>query len=286
MATELRTCYRHPDHPAGVVCQRCDRPICPQCMHQASVGFHCPECTRAGAQRVYTPQALRTAPRLAQVLIGINVAVFVLGVVLTGGSALSGRSELINDGGLIAATPNFVGTLVPVGVGDGEWYRILTSGFLHYGIIHLGFNMFALWVLGQFLEPSIGRLKFGLIYVVSLLGGSLGALLLTPDALTAGASGAIYGLMGAALAVQRSRGIGFRESGLVSVLVLNLLFTFAVPGISIGGHLGGLVGGFVSGWILANLPARLRNETVPVALCIGVGLAFVAASLSVAASAA
>jgi membrane associated rhomboid family serine protease len=280
VATEVQTCYRHPDQAAGVVCQRCDRPICPQCMHTASVGFHCPECTHTGAQRVYTARSLRVSPILTTVLIGINVAVYVLGMFGSGADAVGGRAgELANEGGLIARA-FYRGELV--GVAEGEWYRLLTSGFLHAGLLHLGFNMYALWILGGMIEPAVGRVKFGLIYFVSLLAGSLGALIVEPNVLTVGASGAIYGLMGAALAAQRAQGIDVRSSGLIGLLVINLLFTFAIPGISIGGHLGGLAGGFVAGFIVADLPLRVRNDALPIALAALVAAGCVAAAISVA----
>ncbi|HUF32841.1 MAG TPA: rhomboid family intramembrane serine protease, partial [Acidimicrobiales bacterium] len=132
-------------------------------------------------------------------------------------------------------------------VAAGEWYRIVTSGFLHFGLVHLGFNMFILYMLGQMMEPALGRVRFGVIYVAGLLGGAFGALLLSPDARTAGASGAVFGLMGAAVVGMRHRGVDPMQSGIGGLLVLNVVITFAVPGISIGGHLGGLAGGALAG---------------------------------------
>ena len=179
--TNVRACYRHPDRRAGVSCQRCDRPICPQCMHQASVGFHCPECTKTGKQKVYTRANLGVLnrPLLTQVIIGINAAVFVAGLVSESNDALAGRGGFALDGGLFGPA-----------VAAGEWYRIVTAGFLHAGLLHVGLNMFLLFQLGSILEPALGRLRFGLAYVVSLLTGSLGVLLLDPNTLTVGASGA------------------------------------------------------------------------------------------------
>ncbi len=240
-------------------------------MHQASVGFHCPECAKKGRQQVYQGiPSLRTKPVLTYVLIGINVAVFVLGIVLGGSGSLTGGSDrLMSDYGLIAKY-GVRGYIVPgLGVGEGEWYRMVTSGFLHYGIIHLALNMYALWILGQAVEHIGGRLRFGLIYATALLAGSFGALVLSPDALTAGASGAIYGLMGAIFVAQRAQGIPFRNSPLLPVLVLNLVFTFGLAGISIGGHLGGLAGGAAAGWLLFDLPRQRRDlpSWLPGALC-------------------
>lgn len=266
VASELQACYRHGDQRAGVVCQRCDRPICPRCMHTASVGFHCPECVKQGGQKVYRGvAALQIRPVLTQVLIGINVAVFAVGILLSGTGAVTGSSgDLTVDGGLIAegcveavrGADGIPVCLDQVGVAQGEWYRVLTSGFLHSGWIHLGFNMYALWILGGMLERSVGRLRFGAIYLTSLLAGALGVLLLSPNQLTVGASGAVFGMMGAVFAIQRTQGISFRDSPLFGVLMLNLLITFAVPRISIGGHLGGLVGGFLAGFVLFDLAGR------------------------------
>ncbi len=200
--TAMQTCYRHNDRRAGVVCQRCDRPICPDCMRQASVGFHCPECTRSGAQKVVRPNQL-LRPIVTQVLMAVNAAIFVAGI----GPGMETKGRFILDGGLVGRAFDPTANAV-VGVSEGQWWRLVTSGFLHADIIHLGFNMFVLYRLGQLIEPALGRVHFGLVYLVSMLGGSLGVMLLDPSAFTVGASGAVFGLMGAAVAVFRSRGIG------------------------------------------------------------------------------
>ena len=139
---------------------------------------------------------------------------------------------------------------------------MLTAGFLHAGFFHLLFNMFSLWILGALLEPAIGQLRFALIFFVSVLAGSFGALLVEPNALTVGASGGIFGLMGAAVVVMRNRGINPMESGLGLWIGLNLLITFTVPGISIGGHIGGLIGGALAALVLFDLPDMLRVPPV------------------------
>jgi membrane associated rhomboid family serine protease len=144
-------------------------------------------------------------------------------------------------------------------VANGEVYRIVTAGFLHSGLFHLLVNMYSLWILGTLLEPGVGRLRFLLIYFVSLLAGSFGALLVTPDANTVGASGAIFGLMSSAVLVMRQRGIDPMQSGLPLWIGINLVFSFAVPGISIGGHIGGLVGGALAAIALFEVPARVRS---------------------------
>ncbi|MEO6627886.1 MAG: rhomboid family intramembrane serine protease [Aquihabitans sp.] len=277
METVIQTCYRHPDQPAGVICQRCDRPICPRCMHQASVGFHCPECSKQGAQKVYRgANAMRTRPVLTQALIGVNVLVFVVGVIIGGSRAMGGSIDMIHiHFGLVAKLWEYGGNLytgpvpgsIEVGVGGGQWYRMITSGFLHFGIIHLGMNMYALWILGNAVEQMGGRVRMATIYAVALLAGSFGALVLNPDDITAGASGAIFGLMGAIMLAQRAQGIPFRNSPLIWVLGLNLVFTLGIRGISVGGHVGGLLGGALAGWALFDLQ---RRPGVPAKLGYGI----------------
>jgi membrane associated rhomboid family serine protease len=259
------TCYRHPDRRAGVSCQRCGRPICPSCMSDASVGFHCPECARGGGQKVYTARTLpgTGSPVVTLGLIAINVAVFVVGLGMGDGSR-GGDDQLTLDGGLY-------GPAVDV---SGEWYRIVTAGFLHANLLHLGFNMYLLYLLGTQLEPALGRVRFGLVYVFSLVVGSLGVLLVDPRALTVGASGAVFGLMGLGVVLQRSRGINPFDTGLGGLILINLVLTFVIPGISVGGHVGGLVGGLIGGWVLVELPRRAPAlpAAVPPLLVLGLGL--------------
>lgn len=134
--------------------------------------------------------------------------------------------------------------------GPGQWYRIVTSGFLHFGIIHLAFNMYLLYMLGQMLEPAIGRIRFALVYVAALLGGSAGAMLLEPDGLHGGASGAVFGLMAAAFVGYMLRGVNPLTTGIGTTLLLNVVITFSIPGISKGGHLGGAVAGALCGLVV------------------------------------
>ena len=210
-------------------------------MKTASVGFHCPECTKSGKQKIYTRATLNVLnrPVLTQVLIGINAAVFLAGLLSSANDAFAGRGGFTLDGGLFGPS-----------VADGEIYRIVTAGFLHAGLLHLGLNMFLLYQLGTVLEPALGRLRFGLVYAVSLLTGSFGVLLLSPDSLTVGASGAVFGLMGTLFLAQRARGIDPFSSGIGGMIGINLLITFTIPGISIGGHVGGLLGGLACAWLL------------------------------------
>lgn len=250
-------------------------------MHQASVGFHCPECTKQGKQKVYQGMgSLRVRPVLTQILIVVNVAVFMVGVAMDGSNALgNGSSQMQFDYGLIAKFAKGGFVYPGLGVGEGEWYRIVTSGFMHAGMFHLAVNMYALWILGRAVESLGGRLRFGVIYGVSLASGALGALLLTPGSLTVGASGAIFGLMGAVFLAQRAQGIPFRESPLLAVLLINLVITFGLGGISIGGHLGGLAGGAFAGWILFDYGLRPGvDKRLPLAACGAVaGVCLVAA---------
>lgn len=248
-----RTCYRHPARRAGVICQRCDRPICPECMTTASVGFHCPECTSSGRQRVYTRAnlAVLNRPLLTQIIIGINVAVFVAGLFYESSDALGGdRGGFTRVGGLLGESVRYADVGLVEGVAGGEWWRIVTGGFLHAGLIHLALNMWLLFLLGSILEPALGRLRFGAVYATSLLSGSLGVLLVSPDQVTVGASGAVFGLMGCVFYAQRAQGINPFSTGIGGTIALNLIFTFTIPGISIGGHLGGLVGGAASAYLL------------------------------------
>jgi membrane associated rhomboid family serine protease len=246
-------------------------------MHQASVGFHCPECTKKSGQRVIRASQLRTTNVVTNVLIALNLAVFVAGI----GSGLNTKDQFVEDGGLIANAVDRAGQLV--GVANGQWWRIFSAGFLHANALHIGFNMFVLYQLGQLMEPVLGRLRFALTYVVALVAGALGVLLLDPNQLTVGASGAVFGLMGAAVAAMRSRGINPFATGLGTTIVLNLLITFTIPGISIGGHVGGLVGGFAAGWLFTDLPADLRkNPAVPLGAVVALGALLFGACLVVA----
>jgi membrane associated rhomboid family serine protease len=246
------------------------------------VGFHCPECSKQGKQRVYTARTIMggaSSPIVTQILIGINVLVYFAG-------ATNSRFS-IDYGVLGDARLGFTNGIVQqIGVAHGEWYRLITGGFLHANILHLGMNMFALWILGSQLEAAVGRVHFAVVYGSALLAGSFGVMLLSPHEPTVGASGAIFGLLGLALAAQRSQGINIWQSGLGGILLINLAFTFGIPGISIGGHIGGLAGGYLCGVVLYEIGPRLRNATISVALCGAVGLLGFAGGLVAAASSA
>ncbi len=250
-------CYRHPDRETYISCQRCGRPICPDCMQQASVGFHCPECFAAG--RASTPQprtvyggAVRGADNIATlVLIGLNVAMFVL-LLVTGGRASPLALELSLTSGSLPFGP------LSEGVSDGQLWRLFTSMFVHTELLHLFFNMFAIWIFGPGLERMLGRVRFVALYLLSGLVGSVAVYWLAgPTTLTYGASGAVFGLLGAALVVSVRR--GYDVSWLIGLLGINLVITVLGPNISWQGHLGGLVGGLALGAALAWAPRRQRT---------------------------
>jgi membrane associated rhomboid family serine protease len=238
-------CYRHPDRETGVSCSECGRGICPDCMVFAPVGIRCPDHAGVaqGAARVST--GVRRAAYegsgalVTKALIALNVLVYLIN--LAQGSSFGQTSgSLFEKGALFISVPFF-----PGGLADGQWWRLLTAAFLHGSIIHLGFNMFVLWFIGAPVEQAIGRGRFLALYIVSGLAGSAGALLFDPHAITVGASGAIFGILGAALVLewQRNLVLGGQALGLI---VVNLVLTFAIPNISIGGHIGGLAGGALS----------------------------------------
>jgi membrane associated rhomboid family serine protease len=224
-------------------------------MTATPVGMRCPECARQKT-KVRTARTMTGDPTLTYFLIAVNVIVFIA-MTASGGTISSPGGTVYQKGALFGPL-----------VADGEWWRIITSGFLHAGIIHLAFNMYFLYFLGVLIEPAIGRLRFGLIYAISLLGGSFGALLLSPNSPTVGASGAVFGLMGATILAMRARGIDPWQSGLGVTLLLNLGITFLIPGISKGGHVGGLAAGLLVGYLLFEVADRRRSAQLPVyAIC-------------------
>ncbi|MGN6695531.1 MAG: rhomboid family intramembrane serine protease [Aquihabitans sp.] len=277
METGYQTCYKHPDRQAGVICQRCDRPICPECMRQASVGFHCPECTKKGAQKVYQGiGSLYRRPVVTEVLMGLNVLVFLVGAIIV---AVDGDLTDYIIGNATTFHADYGSWAYAVGAGD-QWYRLVTSGFLHFGILHLAVNVWSLWTLGRKQEHYAGRLKFGIIYGVSLLAGSMGALVLEPRSLSAGASGATFGLMGAAFLMYRAERIPFSRSPLMTVLIVNLVMTFVAPNISIGAHLGGLAAGAAAGWAFYDLARQPGvDKRIPYALCGAIAVASVVGAI-------
>lgn len=231
------TCYRHPDRETGVSCSSCGRPICPDCMTPTPVGMRCPECMRERTKVVRgvgQPQGLAQAPATFA-LIAINVVVYLI-------ELAAGSGGLNNPGGSFVFDYGLFGPAVA----EGEVYRLITSGFLHVSLIHLGFNMLLLFFLGRLLEPALGTPRFLSLYFASLLAGSSGALLLDPNAHTVGASGAIFGLAGAIFVIARGRGMDAIAGEIGFLILFNLVWTFASGrNISVGGHLGGLAGGIL-----------------------------------------
>ena len=262
----IEYCYRHPTRETGRKCTRCGKPACGDCLVQVSVGSHCLDCVKAARPDVKTRARFWNARQptlVTYALIAINAAVY-----------LWTASSLTNQRDLALYKPD---------IADGEYYRLVTSGFLHFSIFHIGMNMLLLFQLGQLLEPAIGRVRFGLLYFASLLAGSLGALMVQPFGLTGGASGAVFGLMAAAAIGLHRRGVNIFQTGIGMVLVLNLVITFTIPGISIGGHVGGAIAGALCGFVLlAPRHAPLPNWA-SYAMPVGIIIVAVMGSLAIAA---
>lgn len=256
-------CSWHPDRPTGLMCSRCGRPACPECLTPASVGQHCRQCVAEGRsvvgrtqQRTVSGAPLGVPPLVATVLIGINVIVYIV-------TAIQARSLQNLD----PSSVYFGGSLMPVQVGQGEYWRVLSSGFLHLGVVHILANMVSLYFLGPPLERLIGRWRFLVVYLVSLLGGSTAVMLFSaPASLSVGASGAIFGLMGALVVTFKRLKADLRQ--LAFVLVINLFITFQVSGISWQAHIGGLAAGAAIGAAMV-LPAPARRLQIQIAAAAG-----------------
>jgi len=245
---ELERCYRHPDRETALHCANCGRPICPECMTATPVGQRCPECVGQHQQRVRRPASMAYEPPIITYgLIGACVLFFVYIQHGLGGNA--------------DVQWALVGSLVQ----NGDWWRMVSSMFLHANIIHLAFNMYALWAFGPAIEARYGHARYFLLYMASGLCGSAGAMALSsPFAPTVGASGAIFGLMGAYVAIAKVHGA--RDmGGIGAVIAINLFITISVPGISIGGHLGGLIGGLICGIGYELIGRRFRGPTTIIA---------------------
>jgi membrane associated rhomboid family serine protease len=277
----MATCYRHPDRETGVSCSNCGNPICPDCMTPTPVGMRCPDCSREKTEvRTIQSVARGSEPRVTFALIAINVIAFLasgqFGVQTDGGSNLFYDLALVGQG-------IFDGRVI--GVAEGEYWRLITGGFLHGGFLHIAFNMYLLYILGQMLESSMGSVRFTVLYFAALLAGSAGALLLDPNVFTVGASGAVFGLMAATFLEMRARGIDPMAGGVFGsiggLILINLVFSFVLSGISIGGHIGGLIGGGLVALIYAQAE-RLRQPWLAIAGGIAVAGASVAIGLAVA----
>lgn len=284
MEDQAVCCYRHPERETGISCTRCDRPICPECMVSAAVGFQCPECvggahatggggaSGSGVRRPSGGNQPRTIaggqlaadPRLiTKILLAINVLVWV--------TVLSAGDQMIDDWAMVGQWPPVDSGFTPVqGVAEGEWYRLLTATFLHEEPFHIAFNMLSLWWLGAPLEAALGRVRFLALYLLSALGGSaLSYLLADADQASLGASGAIFGLLGATAVLMRRLNYDMRP--VVALLALNLVFTFAWSDIAWQAHIGGLIVGTAVAYGMVHAP-RERRELVQVGTCVAVFL--------------
>ena len=233
-------------------------------MTPTPVGMRCPECAR-DRTRVRTLRTPRTTRSITEILIGINVLVF-LAEVATGVTLFGGTdSGWVYDHGVLFGPA--LTSHDPFGFGTHEYWRLLTSGFMHASLIHIGMNMLSLWFVGRVLEPGIGRASFLAVYFASLFAGSFGALLFQPGIPTLGASTAVFGIFGALIVVANARHIPVWQSGLLPILALNFLFTLTYRGISLGGHLGGLIGGLICGWLVVEVAERRRQPTLALAGC-------------------
>lgn len=256
-------CYRHPDRPALLRCSRCERPICGEDAIEAPVGYQCPECA-SGGQPVRRIGQLAVDFTVTKVLVGIIAVLFLV--------------SQADPNGIVDAFG-----LRPAVVGLGEWWLLITSGFLHANLMHVAFNGYLLYRLGQMLEPSLGHARFGALYAGGLAGGGLGVVLLSwlwaltplneipviggvltshPGVPTIGASGAVFGLMGAAVVGLSNRGVNPWRTDIGMLVLLNLGLTFFLPGISVGGHVGGLLAGMGIGRLIFTGRERARRATI------------------------
>ena len=252
---EAATCYRHPDRETGLSCSECGRPICVDCMSVAPVGIRCPDHAGQALRSQPVTQRVKNVGRgtqalpvafVTKTLVGLNVGIYLLQLVM--GADINGSNGSIFEHGAL------YGPLVA----DGDWWRLITAAFLHYGPIHLLMNMLALWWLGAPVEMALGHWRFLLLYIVSGLAGSAGALYASPHSVTVGASGAIFGMLGAGLVLEYEA-TGRLGGNYLTLIIINLAFTFAIPGISIGGHIGGLIGGALGALALTGFGRERRS---------------------------
>ena len=240
----MATCYRHPSRETGVSCSNCGRPICPDCMTTTPVGMRCPECA---SQRttVVRMREMASVPRVTYTLIAINVIVFLTeqGQFTISGSSVYGK--VVDEGFLSREAINVA----------HQYWRLVSSAFLHESLLHIGFNMYLLYLLGRMLEPTLGSVRFAVIYFTAMLAGAFGAVFATA-APTLGASGAIFGLMGAAVIDLRGRRVSVMESGIGGLILINLIFSFTFANISVGDHIGGLFGGALAALALREADRR------------------------------
>jgi membrane associated rhomboid family serine protease len=270
--TQAMTCYRHPRVETGLTCSNCERPICTDCLVQGPVGHRCPECAgvptgpRKTAERVQRAGQRAPVGFVTTTLIAANVLVFV--GQMAGGGIRGTDGELFQRGALYGPF-----------VADGEWWRLVTAAFLHGGLIHLAFNMLFLWWFGRNLEAYLGPARYIGIYAVSALAGSAGALLVEPNVPTVGASGAVFGILGAGLVLERGKGIAIFGGQALFLIIINLALSFVLSNISVGGHVGGVVGGALAMLALDRFgrhrPVLSREGALAVAALVAIGVASV-----------
>lgn len=228
----MPNCYRHPDRETAISCTRCDRPICVECMVNAAVGFQCPECAnqKSNIINVRSQSAISLMPQVTRAIIGANIAVYIANFVLG-----------------IAGAESF--GMIPAMIAHGQWYRLLTAAFLHGGLLHIAFNMYALYFLGPDLERFFGRMRFAVIYFVAALGGGVASYYFSDiNTVSVGASGAIFGLMAASIAVGHEVRGDIRQY--VSLFAINVMIGFMSPGIDWRAHLGGAIAGGLTAWVM------------------------------------
>jgi membrane associated rhomboid family serine protease len=246
---ETRYCYRHPDRETGLACSECGRPICADCATFAPVGIRCPDHagTRRGPTARVKPPTVRRAQGVAlgtnrapvtYTLIALNVVIYVIGASQFGGLNSPG-SGIVLPGSLYRSWVLF-GPWVP----HGGWYRLVSSMFLHENLLHIGFNMYVLWAIGRIVEQYLGTARYIGLYFVAGLAGSAGALLVLPTTPVLGASGAIFGILGAMMVLEWQI-TGSLAGQAAALVAINLGLSFVIPGISWGSHVGGLIGGIL-----------------------------------------
>ena len=272
MEDQAVCCYRHPQRETGITCTRCERPICPECMISASVGFHCPECVRGGASASASGEPAGPPRRAAEPrpIAGGAASADPRRVWL---AVLGTGDRLVDAFDLVGRAYN-PGTADIVGVAEGQWYRLLTAVFLHQQPMHIAFNMLSLWWIGAPLESALGRARYLTLYLLSGLGGSaLSYLLAAQNQPSLGASGAVFGLLGATAVLMRRLNYDMRP--VIALLVLNLIFTFGWSGIAWQAHVGGLVVGTLVAYAMVHAP-RERRALVQRGACAVMLLAIVA----------
>ncbi|MCU1395130.1 MAG: rhomboid family protein [Ilumatobacteraceae bacterium] len=273
-------CYRHPDRETGRRCTRCGKPACSDCLIQAQVGSHCLDCAKAAQPDLKTRVKYANARQpvlMTYLLMAANILVFLY----VGAKDTSTLGGGIGGDGTVSKQQYDLGLNRDVLHQTHHWYTLVTSGFLHFGVLHIALNMYLLYLLGQLLERNLGRAKFTLIYFACLLGGSAGVLIINQNAISGGASGAIFGLMAAAAFSMHRQGINIMQTGIGRTLAINLVLTFVIGGISIGGHLGGIVAGVACSMVMMAPKWKPVPKWAIYAAPVAVGLISIAISVGV-----